>query len=125
LKIKTIQHSLINEAFSIRQGGVKMCYMDKYPIKLANLFNVTVVITIKVMNYLIIPQNGKFCLQSFGLWSFTNVFYRRNRFLHSSKIKTWDILTPVTNLMSFTLVPLCSTPEKTKYLKFEENTPDL
>jgi len=27
-----------------------MLYMDKYPFKLTNLFNVTVVITIKVLN---------------------------------------------------------------------------
>ena len=49
MKIKTIQHSFVSEAFP-SDGGVKMLYMDKYPFKLTNLFNVTVVITIKVMN---------------------------------------------------------------------------
>jgi hypothetical protein len=38
------------------------------------------------------PRNGKFCLQSLGLWSFIIVFYRRIMFWHSTKIEDHDIL---------------------------------
>ena len=43
----------------------------------------------------------------------------------AKKLKSGISSTPVTNFMSFTLVPLHSTLEKTKYFKFEEDTRDL
>jgi len=39
----------------------------------------------------IVLKNGKISLQSFGLLSFTIIFYGRNRLLHLAKIQDQDI----------------------------------
>jgi len=69
----------------------------KCAIKL-DLLEVTVATIINIMNDLKLQWKasqtmGKVCLQSLVLWSFTIIFYGRNRFLHSARIedKIYDI----------------------------------
>jgi len=53
----------------------------------------------------------------FGLWNFIVVFYRRNMFF------TFD--QNIFHSLTFSLVPLCSTWEKTEFPTFVEDISDL
>jgi len=83
--IKDKQFILYMELFRGRRpsGHMKMAYMGKCPIKCTELFDLTIVImkndicndvTSQWKSY---QKNGKFCLQSLGLWSCTIIFNGR------------------------------------------------